>query len=86
MEDVDLMDLTDYQKIAALQKMVPLGGRKPSELLASLCPRVHETSIFFTHLFLERLTAELRITLGQDFHQNVLARPRKQMLCGRFME
>jgi hypothetical protein len=43
----------DYQKIAALHKMVPLGGRKPSELLASmlaLCPGGHESSIFFTNL------------------------------------
>jgi hypothetical protein len=63
--------LTDYQRIAALHKMEPLGGRMPSELLASmleLCPRGHETSIFFTHLLLERLPAELRITLGEDDH------------------
>jgi hypothetical protein len=68
--------LTDYQKIAALHKMEPLGGRKPSELLASmleLCPRGHKTSIFFTNLFLERLPAELRITLGEDGYQNVRA-------------
>jgi hypothetical protein len=53
--------------------MEPLGGRKPSELLAAmleLCPRGHETSIFFTHLFLKRLPAELRIMLGEDDHQN----------------
>jgi hypothetical protein len=56
--------------------MEPLGERKPSKLLASmleLCPRGHETSIFFTHLFLERLPAELRITLEEDDHQNVRA-------------
>ena len=66
-------ELTDYQKIARLLKMPPLGGRKPSELLAAmldLCPRGHETSIFFTHLFLERLPAELRIMLGEDDHQD----------------
>jgi hypothetical protein len=70
----------DYQKNAALHKMVPLGGRKPSELLASmleLCPRGHESSIFFTHLFLERLPAELRITLGEDDHQNMRALAKK---------
>jgi hypothetical protein len=53
--------------------MEPLGGRKPSELLAALlelCPRGHKTSIFFTHLFLERLPAELRIMLEEDDHQN----------------
>jgi hypothetical protein len=77
---LDSHQLTDYQKIAALHKMEPLGGRKPSELLASmleLCPRGHETSIFFTHLFLERLPAELRITLGEDDHQNVRALAKK---------
>jgi hypothetical protein len=60
--------------------MEPLGGRKPSELLASmleLCLQGHETSIFFTHLFLERLPAELRITLGEDDHQNVQALAKK---------
>jgi NADPH-dependent ferric siderophore reductase len=68
-ESARFAQLTDYQKIAALHKMEPLGGRKPSEMLASmleLCPRGHESSIFFTHLFLERLSAELRITLGED--------------------
>jgi hypothetical protein len=77
---LDSHQLTDYQKIAALHKMEPLGGRKPSELLASmleLCPRVHETSIFFIHLFLERLPAKLQITLGKDDHQNVRALAKK---------
>jgi hypothetical protein len=38
---LDYHQLTDYQKITAFHKMEPLGGRKPSELLASmleLCP------------------------------------------------
>jgi uncharacterized membrane protein YgcG len=77
---LDSHQLSDYQRIAALHKMEPLGGRKPSELLASmleLCPRGHESSIFFTHLFLERLPAELRITLGEDDHQNVRALAQK---------
>ncbi len=63
----------DYQQVSLLFRMEPLGGRKPSELLAAmleLCPRGHEISIFFTHLFLERLPAELRILLGEDDHQN----------------
>jgi hypothetical protein len=54
--------------------MEPLGGHKPSELLAAmleLCPRGHETSIFFTHLFLERLPAELCIMLREEDHQNL---------------
>ena len=65
--------LTDFQKIAKLHKMEPLGGRRPSELLAAMfefCPRGHEANIFFTHLFLERLPAELRILLGEDDHED----------------
>jgi hypothetical protein len=68
--------LTDYQRIELLLKLEPLGGRKPSELLSTmleLCPRGHETSIFFTHLFLQRLPAELRILLGEDDHQDCRA-------------
>lgn len=65
--------LTDYQRIARLHKMEPMGGRKPSELLSAmleLCPRGQEANMFFTHLFLERLPAELRIMLGEDDHQD----------------
>jgi hypothetical protein len=56
--------------------MEPFGGRKPSELLASmleLCLQGRKTSIFFTHLFPERLPAKLWIKLGEDDHQNVRA-------------
>ena len=66
--------LTDYQKVDQLLKMEALGARKPSELLAAMletCPRGQETNIFFTHLFLCRLPAELRIMLGEDDHQDV---------------
>ena len=54
--------------------MGDLGARQPLELLAAmleLCPRGQETSLFFTHLFLCRLPAELRIMLGEDDHQDV---------------
>ena len=66
--------LTDYQKVDQLLKMESLGARRPSELLAAMleaCPRSQETNIFFTHLFLCRLPAELRIMLGEDDHQGV---------------
>jgi hypothetical protein len=65
--------LNDFQRVALMLRMEPLGDHKPSELLAAMleiCPRGHESSIFFTHLFLERLPAELRIMLGEDNHQN----------------
>ena len=39
--------------------------------MLELCPRGQETSLFFTHLFLCRLPAELRIMLGEDDHQDI---------------
>ena len=71
---LDAHQLTDYQRVDQLLKMGDLGARRPSELLApmlELCPRRQETSLFFTHLFLCRLPAELRIMLGEDDHQDV---------------
>ena len=68
------LKLTDYQKVVSLLKMEPLGARRPSELLAAMleaCPRGQETNIFFTHLFLCHLPAELRIMLDEDDHQDV---------------
>ncbi len=68
-----------YQKIAALHKTEPLGRRKPSELLPPClnCPQGHKSSNFYTHLFLDRLPAELRITLGEDNYPNVRALVKK---------
>ena len=46
----------------------PLGGRKPSELLADmweLCPDNQHNSIFFAALFLQRLPREIRVMLTQ---------------------
>ena len=71
---LDAHQLTDYQKVDSLLKMEPLGTRGPSELLAAMleaCPRGQETNIFFTHLFLCHLPAELRIMLDEDDHQDV---------------
>jgi len=66
-------ELSDYQKLEMLFKMGPLGGRRPSELLTAMleyCPRGEECNTFFTHLFLQRLPAELRILLGEDDHRD----------------
>ena len=66
--------LTDYQKVNQLLKMESLGARRPSELLAVMLetsPSGQETNNFFTHLFLCRLPAELRIMLSEDDHQDV---------------
>ena len=72
---LDAHQLTDYQRVNQLLKMGDLGARRPSELLAAmleLCPRGQETSLFFTHLFLCQLPAELRIMLGEDDYQDRL--------------
>ncbi len=68
--------LTDYERVELLIKMQPLGARKPSEMLSEMletCPRGHDNNIFFTHLFLRALPAELRIMLGEDDHQQCRA-------------
>jgi hypothetical protein len=62
-------ELTKFQRIEALLKVEPLGARKPSELLAQmleLCPRGEERSPFFIFLFLQRLSKELRVLLGDE--------------------
>jgi len=66
-------ELSDYQKLEHLFKLGPMGGRRPSELLTAMlefCPRGEENNRFFTHMFLQRLPAELRILLGEDDHRD----------------
>jgi hypothetical protein len=61
--------MSDYQRIELLSKVEPLGGRKPSDLLATmleLCPRGHESSPFFCYLFLQRLPREIRVLLAEE--------------------
>jgi hypothetical protein len=56
--------------------MGSLGGRKPSDLLYKMmevCPTVCETSTFFAFLFLQHLPKELRIMLGEDDVDDLLA-------------
>jgi hypothetical protein len=65
--------LTDYQKVEQLYALPPLGGRKPSEMLAEMvrvCPRGEERSVFFTYAFLHRLPRELRVLLTDVDHND----------------
>ena len=51
--------------------MEPLGGRKPSELLADmweLCPANQHENIFFAMLFLQRLPRDIRVMLTHEDH------------------
>jgi hypothetical protein len=61
--------MSDYQRVELLSRVEPLGGHKPSDLLAvmlELCPRGHETSPFFGYLFLQRLPREIRVLLAEE--------------------
>jgi hypothetical protein len=62
-------ELSDYQRVDLLSRMEPLGGRKPSELLAAmleLCPRDQHCSPFFFYFFLQRLPREIRVLLSEE--------------------
>lgn len=66
--------LTDFQRVELLMAMDPLGGRKPSQMLAEMlevCPRDEHGSKLFAALFLQRLPRELRVLLAHDDHNNL---------------
>ena len=66
--------LTDFQRVEMLLAMEPLGGRKPSELLADmweLCPADQHNNIFFAALFLQRLPKEIRVLLTHEDHSDL---------------
>ena len=66
--------LTDFQRVELLLAVEPLGGRKPSELLADmweLCPDNQHNSIFFAALFLQRLPREIRVMLSHEDHSDL---------------
>jgi hypothetical protein len=59
--------MTDYQKVDKMMAMEPLGGRKPTKLLAAmqkLLPPQDEA--FFAWAFIQRLPREGRVLLAQD--------------------
>lgn len=72
--------LSDFQKVEALAKMEPLGGRKPTQLLAEmleLCPRGHENSPFFAYFYLQRLPREMRVQMSEDDQADLRALAKK---------
>jgi hypothetical protein len=59
--------MTDYQKVDKLMAMEPLGGRKPTELLAAMQKlRPPQDKAFFAWAFIQRLPREVRVLLAQD--------------------
>jgi hypothetical protein len=61
--------LSHHEKLEILYKSEPLGGRKPSQMLASMlayCLAGMEQTIMFQFLFLQRLPVTLRTLLGEQ--------------------
>ena len=64
-----LYDLDERSRLDKLIAMPPLGGRRPSELLAAmrqLVPPGEENSVIFRHMFFRRLPSAIQIQLGED--------------------
>lgn len=63
--------LSNFEKLELLFKTEPMGGRKPSQLLAAMlqyCPPGEEKGLFFHFMFLQRLPVALRAMLGDVEH------------------
>jgi hypothetical protein len=61
--------LSDYQRVEQLSKVELLGGRRPSELLATMleiCPCEHENCPFFRFAFLQQLPREISVLLAEE--------------------
>jgi hypothetical protein len=61
--------LSNHEKLEILYKSEPLGGQKPSQMLASMlacCPAGMEETIIFQFLFLQRLPVTLWMLLGEQ--------------------
>jgi hypothetical protein len=61
--------LSRYERMEALWAVQPLGGQRPSSLLADLtqlCPAADRQSELFRFCFIHRLPREIRILLAQD--------------------
>jgi hypothetical protein len=65
-----------FQRVEQLMDMPPLGGQRPSVLLAQmrqLLPLGEENSVIFRCLFLRRLPREIRLALAEDRYSPVAA-------------
>ena len=68
--------LDDFQRLEQLMDLPPLGGQRPSALLAQmrqLCPNGEETTLLFRSIFLRRLPAAVRMQLAEDRYSPVAA-------------
>jgi hypothetical protein len=65
--------MTDYQRAKKLYLSLPIGDRKPSEMMAAMlemCPRGEEKTNLFACLFLQRLPREIRVLLSRVDHKD----------------
>ncbi len=65
--------LSNFQKAERLFLMPPLGGRKPSEMMAAMletCLRGEEKTNLFACIFLQRLPREIRVLLARVDHKD----------------
>jgi hypothetical protein len=68
--------LTTYERVEQLLEMQPLGGQRPSVLLAHmkrLVPPGEEKGVLFRCLFLKHLPREIRLALAEDHFSPVEA-------------
>jgi hypothetical protein len=61
--------LSNYQKMERMMRLLPLGDRKPSVMLAEMmefCPAGESTTAVFVFLYLQRLPREIQVLLSED--------------------
>jgi hypothetical protein len=67
-QQLEVHQLSDYEKFNVLIKMEPMGGRKPSQLLHAMlefCPVGMEKHFSFHYLYMQQLPQALRTQLGE---------------------
>jgi hypothetical protein len=75
-----LLQLYEKGERARCRKLLdlpPIGGRRPSELLAemsTLCPRVEQNSNLFRYMFYFRLPPRIKELLGEDNQSSIVER------------
>jgi hypothetical protein len=71
---LETLTLSDHEKMDILFKSEPLGGQKPSQMLASMlvyCPSGMEQTVMCQYLFLQRMPVTLKTFLGEQQLGNI---------------
>jgi hypothetical protein len=70
------LSLSNYQKMEKMMRLLPLGDRKPSVMLAEMlkyCLAGESTTTVFAYLFLQRIPHEIQVVLSEDDPANMRA-------------